>query len=456
MGLIAEVMGIDFGEADQYRRMLEKAHKPENAEKLTKWKVEFTQLGLEKGYSQKLIELLVQLIIDNSGYGFNKSHAVSYSIISYWTAYMKANFPLVFYTTLLNGNLDDADAFIAEARQLGIEVLPPHVNSSKFNFSVEDGTKIRAGFNAVKGVGPKAVDVIIETQPFKSVDDFKERTGKTCNKKVWEAVIKFGAFDGLGIEVEKEDLPEGIEFEAEAIEGEDNKLLVKLNRKQMALWYEKVQEENNRKAPPNYLVPSEFIPGKYLNNPEYELVEEKDGGYVIPEDQLKKLGVNKTYLGGTTRKKPKGMFAKKPINLVPVERRVFTLFGEEISKVEVEYMEVYLEESDELGFSFLPHPLEKYMKRINIYEDVEDGGLMMTAGIIEGMQKRMTKNNKPFYWVFLRTPRDRVRFTLWDNQLKQYQSIIKKNNLVAIKGFKGFGGMSADEIKVINPASLKN
>lgn len=77
MGLIAEVMGIDFGEADQYRRLLEKAGKPENAEKVAKWKEEFIRLGLENGFEKELIDLLVDLIIENSGYGFNKSHTIS-------------------------------------------------------------------------------------------------------------------------------------------------------------------------------------------------------------------------------------------------------------------------------------------------------------------------------------------------------------------------------------------
>ena len=77
MGLIAEVQGIDFGEADQYRRLLEKAHKPENVEKVAKWKEEFIENGLKRGYDKKLIDLLVELIIENSGYGFNKSHMIS-------------------------------------------------------------------------------------------------------------------------------------------------------------------------------------------------------------------------------------------------------------------------------------------------------------------------------------------------------------------------------------------
>lgn len=449
MGLIAAVMDIDFGEADIYRRYLEKPDK--NAEKVAKWKEEFIQLGLKHGFDRKLIDLLVQLIIENCGYGFNKSHAVAYSIIGYWTAYMKANYPLVFYMTLLNGNLDEADSFIAESRQLGIEVLPPHVNTSDLNFTIEDNSKIRAGFNAVKGIGPKAVDTIRECQPFKSIDDFTERVGKAANKKVWEALIKFGSFDDLGIEIEPDDISSkavNIGITTKEIEGETITLAT-LNRKQMAYWYDRIQEESNRKAPANYLVPTELIPGKYLGNDAYELVEEKDGGIVIPEDQLTMFGLDINRVE-TTRKRPKGMFARVSAkSSVPPSRRVLQLYSEEISKIQPTYLETYLEESEELGFSFLTHPLESHLDKINLYDDIEDGGIMTTAGIIESITKRMTKTNKPFYWVVVKSPRDRVRVTVWDNQLKEHAKLIQKHGLVAVRGTKGFGGISLDMIKAV-------
>jgi DNA polymerase-3 subunit alpha len=120
MELVATVMNITFGEADLYRRMLEKPSK--FVEEVAQWKEEFVKKGIENGFGEKLSVYLIDFILNSAGYSFNKSHAVCYSIIGYWTAYMKANYPLVFYTTILNGNLEEADVFMGEARKAGIQI----------------------------------------------------------------------------------------------------------------------------------------------------------------------------------------------------------------------------------------------------------------------------------------------------------------------------------------------
>lgn len=449
MGLIAEVQGIDFGEADEYRRMLEKAGKW--PDKVAAWKKEFIAAGLKNGYDKKLIDLLVQLIIDNCGYGFNKSHAVSYSIISYWTAYMKANFPLIFYTAMLNGNLDDADLFMAEARKLNIDIFPPHVNFSKLLFDIEN-EGIRAGFNAIKGVGPKAVQSIIATQPYQSIDDYYAKNDKAAiNKGVVTALIKAGAFSDMGIAIEDDDIPSELDdkFKYGEVDGKKN---VFLTREQMELWNDYVNEANAKKTVKNYLVPPEMIKGKYFDK--YELVEEKDGGIVIPEDRLADLDLKLKDLPSqdSTRKKPKGSFDKAldPMKDVTPFRKPFVLYHNEISKVSLSYLDKYLKESAELGFSFLPHPLEKNIDKIDIYDEVEDEHMMTTAGIITSIVERKTKRGNPFYWVTVKSPRDSVRITLWDNQMQAYKDYIKKYNLIVVRGQKGFGGIGCDQLKLIN------
>lgn len=449
MGLIATVMDIDFGEADVYRRWLEKPTK--FAEKVAKWKEDFIKIGLEKGYNQKLMDLLVQLIIDNCGYGFNKSHAVAYSIVSYWTAYMKANYPLVFYTTMLNGNLDDADAFMAEARKLNIQILPPHVNYSKLLFSIEGDKSIRVGFNAIKGVGPKAVDSIVATQPYKSINDYFERNDKSAvNKGVVASLIDAGTFDGLGIEIGENDIPKEIsdKFEFTSI---DDKLHIILNREQLSKWYEFLNEVNSKKATPNYIVPTELIKGKYFS--EFQLIEEKDGGIVIPQDKLSDIGLKLSDLPDQTptRKKPKGSFDKAldPMKNIPPFRKPFIFHHLELSKIQISYLDLYLKESEELGFSFLPHPMEKHLDKINLYEEVQDGEMMVTAGIITDIIQRKTKNDKPFYWVMVKSPRDSVRVTMWSNQFEAYKDYVQKHKLVVVRGVKGFGGIGVDAIKSV-------
>lgn len=447
MGLIAEVMGIDFGEADVYRRWLEKPEKFK--EKVVKWKDDFVQLGLKKGYSQKLMDLLAQLIIDNSGYGFNKSHAVSYSIIGYWTAYMKANFPLVFFTAMLNGNLDEADSFMAEARKQGIEILPPHVNHSKLLFTVEGNKNIRVGFNAIKGVGPKAVDSIVANQPFKSIDDYFERNDKSAvNKGVVASLIGAGTFDNLGLRVGEHDIPREVSdsFTFTSIDGEE---YVLMNREQLSKWYELLNEVNSKKAAPNHIVPTELIKGKYFN--EFQLIEEKDGGIVIPQDKLKDLGIKLSDLvdQAPTRKKPKGSFDKAldPMKDIPPFRKPLILHHRELSQIKVSALDLYLKESDELGFSFLPHPMEKHMDKINLYEDTLEGEMMVTAGIITEIIKRPIRGGKFMYWVMVKSPRDTVRVTLWADQFEAHKDHVQKHKLVIVRGKKGYGGIGMDVLK---------
>lgn len=363
---------------------------------------------------------------------------------------MKANYPLVFYTTMLNGNLDEAEHFMAEASKLGIKILPPHVNESKYGFTVTKDGAIRAGFNAIKGVGPKAIESIIMNQPFESIDDFFERNDKAAiNKGVVTALIKAGTFDGLGIKIKEGDIPYELKdkFEFKEIDGEE---YIILNREQLSRWYELLNEINTKKSSAKYLVPKELIPGKFFNK--YELIEEKDGsGIVLPEEVLAEMGIKISDLPdpNKTRKKPKGSFdsANDPLKNVAPFRKPFITHHRELSQIQVSYLDLYLKESSEFGFSFLPHPLEKHMDKINLYDDVEDGQPMVTAGIITSIVERKTKKGKPFYWVTIKSPRDVVRVTMWDNVYNMYKDYIHKNGLIVVKGVKGFGGITAEIIK---------
>jgi len=140
-----------------------------------------------------------------AGYGFNKSHSTAYAMISYRTAYLKANFPVEFTTALLTSekdNLDKIAIYINEAIKMGIKILPPDINESFANFTVV-GDSIRFGLLAVKNVGQGAIDSIINVRKagkFKSIYDFTERVdSRLVNRKVIESLIKCGAMDSLGL-----------------------------------------------------------------------------------------------------------------------------------------------------------------------------------------------------------------------------------------------------------------
>jgi len=197
---IAQVLaGYSLGEADLLRRAMGK----KNKEEMDKQRERFVTGAKENGLAAKKAEEIFALVEKFAGYGFNKSHAAAYSVISFYTAYLKVHYKLEFYASILNldiHNTDNINIFVAEAKQAGIEFIMPDVNTSKTHFKVIDG-KIEYALSAIKGVGEMAT-VEIEKErkngKFKDIFDFTERLGsKYANKKVLEGLIKAGAFKKL-------------------------------------------------------------------------------------------------------------------------------------------------------------------------------------------------------------------------------------------------------------------
>ena len=151
------------------------------------------------------MKALWDTILPFAGYAFNKSHAAGYGLVSYWTAYLKANYPAEYMAGLLTSVGDDKDkaaVYLADCRKLGITVLPPDVNESLVNFA-SVGKDIRFGLGAVRNVGANVVGSLIKTRNEKGkFTDFSDYLNKidisACNKKVTESLIKAGAFDSLG------------------------------------------------------------------------------------------------------------------------------------------------------------------------------------------------------------------------------------------------------------------
>jgi len=199
---IAQVLaGYSMGEADELRKAVGKK-KPEL---MAKHRSKFVEGAVANGVASEMAEKLFGLIDKFGGYGFNKSHSAAYAMIAYQTAYLKAHYPVQFMAALLTqdmGNQDKTIKNIAECRAMGIEILPPDVNESQTDFSVVDG-KIRFGLAAVKNVGVKAVELVIEDRdrhgPFGDLLDFCRRVdGSKVNRRVLEGLIQCGAFDFTG------------------------------------------------------------------------------------------------------------------------------------------------------------------------------------------------------------------------------------------------------------------
>lgn len=196
--------GYTLGGADILRRAMGKK-KPEE---MAKQRATFVQGAWETNQIDERTALKIFEKIEKfAGYGFNKSHSACYGHISYWTAYLKANFPVEFIAGLLSnemGNTDKLGLFIAEANRMGIEVLPPHLNKSLIKFSPEQMPSgkwaVRYGLAAIKNVGAAAMEALIMERnangPFKSMEDVCGRLdSKVINKKNLESLIRAGALD---------------------------------------------------------------------------------------------------------------------------------------------------------------------------------------------------------------------------------------------------------------------
>jgi DNA polymerase-3 subunit alpha len=165
----------------------------------------FTTKAVARGYDKRIIEDLAGQIETFGRYGFNKSHSVAYSVISFHTAWLKAHHAADFMAALLSSSIGDTDSvvkFINEARELGIEVLAPDVNESGYKFTVIGDKRIRFGIGAIRNIGKGAIDSMLAARadkPFSSLFDLCERVDlRLCNKRVFEALIYSGALDGLG------------------------------------------------------------------------------------------------------------------------------------------------------------------------------------------------------------------------------------------------------------------
>ena len=203
MQIVSALGGFTLGEADILRRAMGK----KKAKLLDSMKEKFLD-GAQKlhGISRELGSEIFALLQHFAGYGFNKSHSAAYALVAYHTAWLKANYPVEYMAAFLNSIITVADKvswYIGVCRDMGIQVLPPDINTSEAGFSV-DGHTIRFGLGAIKSVGDAAVTVILEERkkrgPFRDFFDFTRRVDLSkVNKRVVEALIKCGSMNGFGL-----------------------------------------------------------------------------------------------------------------------------------------------------------------------------------------------------------------------------------------------------------------
>ncbi len=201
MQIAQRVAGYSLGRADILRRAMGKKKKY-----ILDAEFDGFRAGMiEHGYSQECVQALWDILVPFSGYAFNKSHAAGYGLVSYWTAYLKANYPTEYMAALLTSTKENKDRralYLAECRHMDITVLPPDVNASMGTFA-PDGRDVRFGLASIQNVGQNVVDAIIaarrEKGAFTSFQDFLDKVPSVvCNKRTIQSLIKAGAFDSLG------------------------------------------------------------------------------------------------------------------------------------------------------------------------------------------------------------------------------------------------------------------
>lgn len=209
--------GFSMIEADGLREAMGK----KKVDLMAKYKAKFLEEAVRRGSNEKVVQKIWDTMDKFALYGFNKSHSAGYGLLSYWTAYLKANFPVEFMAatlTSIGDKTEKVSLMVNECRRMGIEVLPPDINESLVHFTVGD-QRIRFGLGAIKNVGEKAIEGVMEERNrggrFKSLADLCGRVDlRAVNLKVLESLIKAGALDSFGWSRAKllANLDEGMQF----------------------------------------------------------------------------------------------------------------------------------------------------------------------------------------------------------------------------------------------------
>lgn len=466
-------MGIPFGQADIYRRALEKPKK--FPDKIKEFNEKLIPLGTKNGFSEDVCNRIYTLIKENSGYAFNASHAVAYSYITYWMAWIKVNFPLVWYTCMINDDISKMKKYMDEAARRNIKVLPPHVSYSKAEAVIESKQPkvIRIGFSAIKGIGDAAIEPIVANQPYTDMYDYftrakleEQKTNKAIAKGTIEGLINASAFKDMAF-------PFGEEVKDTKLEGHKP---VVLDIEQFKQWFDYWTEHSTTKAEKKYLILAEDIKTKFKDDE--SLVFEKNGDLVVPESCLDEFGFTVNDVS-ETRKKPKGRLTngKKvhPIYQAFLhEDKIFTAQKATwLSKLDKYYTEIINN-----GISFIEHPLDwkdcidsfvtedyVWMPKQNYDGSFDEVSTVQTEGMIIGIDLKISKKGNPYHILTISSPSSVSTWNVFKNlkgtidasdsqKIKRGQPPLwRLGSIVRIKGTrsKEYGSNSADELKDITP-----
>ena len=368
MLIASRLAGFSMSEADILRDAISKKKRDVMKKQKNKFLDGAKKTGvIDEATADKLFELITHF----AEYGFNKSHSAAYAMISYQTAYLKANFPVEFMAALLSirmGSQEKVAQYINESRRMGIMVLPPDINESYSDFTVV-GNSIRFGLSAIKNVGSNVISSIAQERKngkFISFENFCSRVSSSVlNKKTIESLIKAGVFDSLG--QSRKYLLENFERIAE----ESEKIKRSKESGQFSLFDE------------SEIHPESIISGGILHGESSQSVD------IFKEFPAKEL-LN---------------FEKEMLGLY--------ISGHPLE----EYKEVLN------GF-----------KTIESLSEESDKSTQTIAGVIASIKQILTKSNQPMYFITLEDFSDNIEVIVFPTVLEKYRSIIIEDRVVKIKG----------------------
>ncbi len=369
MLIVSKLAGFSMSEADILRDAISKKKR----ELMSKQKSKFLDGAkrmdiVDQNTASKLFELITHF----AEYGFNKSHSTAYAMISYQTAYLKANYPVEFLAALLSirmGSQEKVAQYINESRRMGIKVFPPDINESFTDFTVV-GSSIRFGLSAIKNVGSNVLDLIIDNRKesgrFLDFQDFCGRvSNNVLNKKTIESLVKAGAFDTLGY-----------------------------SRKYLLENYENFVEKATKIK-------------KSIENGQFSLFDgtadngsENTGSDFQLHDPINMEEINNEY---SSRK------------LLNFEKEILGLY---ISGHPLADFDAALS-----GFS-----------TIEDLADQQDKSTQVIAGVISGIKQIITKSNQPMYFLTLEDFSDNIEVIIFPNLLEKYRSLLEEDRVIKIKG----------------------
>lgn len=389
-----QISKIMAGFTDAQADYLRKACGKKDVELMTEQKDRFINGCLKNGYEKELVEKIWEMIDAFGGYGFNKSHSISYSLIGYQTAHLKVHYPIPFMTCLLNlekGNYQQLSKYLIECERMNIQVLPPSINNSEVNFSISEN-KILFGLSTIKNVGDNNVDIIIKNRPYKSFRNFTEKV--TVDVSTLISLIKGGAFD---------------EFNN--------------NREELLLEYAN-----------SLYVPLIYKDNISINKKQKELLIEKN--IILESDyKNKELCLRKynEYRFNEHKNKNKNKYEK---HIEDFKNKYLTGSKEDW---EFEVLSVYL----------TGNPYKEIEKQLVSFDDVNDNAECIIVGTIIDIKNKSDKNKNKFCYINIFNHESKIiESVCWATQYNEYYEIIKKGVKIACLGKKKEGKYFIKKIRL--------